>query len=103
MLIDTDRLADLRADLEEDIDEVVALFLSEADAAIREVQGTTDPAAKGELFHALKGSALNLGLAELAALGRAGEADPDNVDAARVRAVFDASRAELLAALGAPG
>jgi histidine phosphotransfer protein HptB len=73
--VDWQRVDDLATEIgAEALVEVVSLFLEETDAVIARL-GTGQPTT--EDYHFLKGSALNLGLADLAALCQRGEAgDP---------------------------
>ncbi|MBP9181713.1 MAG: Hpt domain-containing protein [Fuscovulum sp.] len=104
-MIEWARLAELRAEIgDEDLADVVAMFLDEADDVVKRIQGgLPDPEMESQL-HFLKGSALNLGLSDLAALcqegerlagqGRGSEADP-----ARIVAIYEASKTAFLGAL----
>lgn len=68
-MIDWVRVQDLQEEMgHENFDEVVALFLEEADAAVALLAGRLAPADLATALHALKGSALNLGFSTLAAL-----------------------------------
>ncbi|SLN57819.1 Hpt domain protein [Roseivivax jejudonensis] len=97
-MIDWDQVLALRTEIgAEAFDEVAALFLSEVAAALDALSpDAPDLAAK---LHFLKGSALDLGLRDFAALCSAGEAQaaagarPDGLD--RLRPLFDASRVAL--------
>ncbi len=73
-MIDWSRVEELRAEIgAEDFDEVVALFFEEADDAAVRLSGADGDLPVEAVLHFLKGSALNLGLSELAALCQAGE------------------------------
>ena len=73
-MIDWDRLNQLRTEVgEDDFDEVVALFLEEVDEVVARLAANPDPATYEADLHFLKGSALNLGFSDLAALCEAGE------------------------------
>lgn len=106
-MIDWNRVAELRAEVGEDaFDEIIELFLEEVQEVARRLQGApaTDQTLAADL-HFLKGSALNLGFSELAALCAAGEArasagDAGGVDLAAVLACHQASCREFLARLG---
>ncbi|MFA5538046.1 MAG: Hpt domain-containing protein [Gemmobacter sp.] len=97
-MIDRDRIATLRAEIgEEDLAEVVALFMEEADESITRLRAAATPARQAEELHFLKGCALNLGFAALAGLCAGGEdriaaGQPGAVDADRLAALFAASR-----------
>ena len=102
-MIDWGRVRDLRNDMgAEDFDEVAGLFTAE----VEETLAALDPAAPaGDLarqLHALKGSALNLGFADLARLcaaaemqARAGQAAA--VPVPEIRAIYRASKTAFLA------
>jgi histidine phosphotransfer protein HptB len=66
-MIDWDRVDALRDEIgDDDLAEVVALFLEETDAVAERLSGSS-PAARLEAdLHFMKGSALNLGFADLA-------------------------------------
>ena len=73
MMIDWTRVDELRAEVGDDgFDEVVDLFLEETDEVIARLL-EVDDSALGSDMHFLKGSALNLGLSELAKLCQDGE------------------------------
>ncbi len=73
-MIDWTRVNDLRAEIgEENFDEIVALFLEEADAAVASLSEGLVLADLGTALHSLKGSALNLGFDSLAQLCGAAE------------------------------
>jgi histidine phosphotransfer protein HptB len=107
-MINWDRVAELRDEIGADgFVEVVELFLEEADEAVVRLagdRGAATAAGLGADLHFLKGSALNLGLVQLADLCQQGEraaarGDSDAVDTDVVRAVYAQSRAALLAGL----
>lgn len=73
-MIDWTRVNDLRAEIgDENFDEIVELFLQEADMAVADLSGRLALADLGIALHALKGSALNLGFDSLAQLCGAAE------------------------------
>lgn len=97
-MIDWDRVNELRSEFGEGgFAEVVGLFLEEADEVVTQLGlGLTADQVEGRL-HFLKGSALNLGLTELAALcqdgeRRAAQGGGGAVDLARVVACYAASK-----------
>jgi histidine phosphotransfer protein HptB len=95
-MIDWDRVAQLREEIgTSDFDEVVEMFLDETDEVIDRLRaGAPYPTLEAEL-HFLKGSALNLGLRQLAGLCDAGEklaAGGGQVDLATVIHSYAASR-----------
>ena len=84
LMIDWTRVDELRAEVGDDgFDEVVDLFLEETDEVIDRLL-TVDDAALGRDLHFLKGSALNLGLRELAQLCQDGERFCGSGQAAKV-------------------
>lgn len=100
-MISAARVAELRDEVgEDDFAEIVALFLSEAEAMLDALRAAAGEGEAAALLHALKGCALNLGFDALAELCReGGDAGPWEVRAARLAHVFARSREEL-AALG---
>lgn len=104
-MIDWKRVAELREEIGADgFVEVADMFLDEADGAVQAlVTGLPAEEVEGQL-HFLKGSALNLGLSELAAICQEGErkaaaGQGAAVDKAQVAAIYRASRARLLRGL----
>jgi histidine phosphotransfer protein HptB len=102
VMIDWERVQELRSEIGPDsFMEVVDMFLEEADGvAARLASGVADTALEAEL-HFLKGSALNLGLDQLAALCQAGEraaakGDAGTVDRAAVMQAYAASKSAFL-------
>lgn len=102
-MIDWDRVTRLRAEVGPDeFRDVVALFLEEADALVERLRTAGGGRTLADDLHFLKGSALNLGFAELVDLCRAGEAlategRPDAVDLAALVASYGRARASFLA------
>ncbi len=100
-MIDWSRVEELKDEVgEEDFDEVLELFFSEVSDCLERLDPTSDVAQLEEDMHFLKGSALNLGFAEFAALCQAGESaaaagDTSAVDVSEVRALFDLSKQAL--------
>lgn len=71
MLVDWERVRDLRDEIGEDgFNDVVALFLEESDTVIDRI--TTGGTASDAELHFLRGAALNLGFADLADICRNG-------------------------------
>jgi HPt (histidine-containing phosphotransfer) domain-containing protein len=104
-MIDWKRVAELREEIGADgFVEVADMFLDEAEGAVRALlAGLPAGEIEGQL-HFLKGSALNLGLSDLAAICQDGErkaAVGQPVDMAQVAAIWQASRAGLLGGLSA--
>ncbi|MBT8475023.1 MAG: Hpt domain-containing protein [Rhodobacteraceae bacterium] len=100
-MISWKRMDELRAELgDDDFEEVVGLFLDEVEGALQRLAATQSASALQEDLHALRGSALNLGMQQLATLCREAETmlergDPGLPDIAPIAAAFDASRALL--------
>jgi histidine phosphotransfer protein HptB len=107
-MIDWARLKDLRSEIgEDDFLEVVEMFLEETDEVVAHLDGPPDLATVESRLHFLKGSALNLGLTDLAALCQRGEKSATLGNAAmvslqEVTASYKSSKAQLLAELGRP-
>lgn len=105
-MIDWARVNDLRSEIgEADFLEVVAMFLEETDDVVAQLAGPPNLNTVEDRLHFLKGSALNLGLTDLARLCQAGEKSAASGDVASVdlRTVTDSYRAaktKLLASLG---
>jgi len=73
-MIDWTRVRDLRDEIgADDLDEVVAMFLEEADEVIKRIASTDTAKSLEADLHFLKGAALNLGFANFAALCQDGE------------------------------
>ena len=73
-MIDWDRVRELRSEIgPDDFDEVVSLFLEEADEAIARLSLDGGAKALAADLHFLKGAALNLGFDTLSALCQDGE------------------------------
>jgi HPt (histidine-containing phosphotransfer) domain-containing protein len=102
-MIDWDRVCELRDEIgTEDFAEVVQLFLEETDEVAKKIGKDRDPQALESELHFLKGSALNLGFRDLAALCQIGEkaaatGQGANVDLAKVVAVYEKSKATFAA------
>ena len=99
-MIDWARVRELRDEIgADDFDEVVALFLEEADEVMARMSPALGAKALEADLHFLKGAALNLGFGQFAALCQAGErraADGDaGVDIAPVRESYAESRIAL--------
>lgn len=104
-MIDWKRVDELRMEIGTDgFVEVADMFLEEADQAVRLLlSGLPSGEIEGQL-HCLKGSALNLGLTDLASICQDGERKAAAgygalVDTGQVAAVYRASRGILLAGL----
>ena len=105
-MIDWERVDQLRDEVgAEDFAEVVDLFLEEVDEVIARLSDAPDPLRHERDLHFLKGSALNLGFAALAALCEAGEraaaaGRADTVEIAPVLECYSRSRRAFEATLG---
>ncbi|MEZ5798626.1 MAG: Hpt domain-containing protein [Paracoccaceae bacterium] len=104
-MIEWGRLNELRSEIgDEDLADVVAMFLDEADEVVARIRaGLTDAELEAQL-HFLKGSALNLGLSELASLcqegeRQAGQGQGQAIDAGHISAVYQASKSAFLGAM----
>ncbi|MDP3261610.1 MAG: Hpt domain-containing protein [Tabrizicola sp.] len=101
-MIDWNRVEQLREEIGvDDFLEVAGMFLEEADQTIDLLSARPAPGQIGSLLHFLKGSALNLGLADLARLCQDGErlvttGDPARIDIVHLSAVYAASRAAFI-------
>ncbi|WP_225027914.1 Hpt domain-containing protein [Xinfangfangia pollutisoli] len=103
-MIDWDRLNELRAEIgDEDLADVVGVFLDETDEVMARIRLVPACEMEGRL-HFLKGSALNLGLRDFADLcqdgekrAAAGQAAPVDLD--QLAAVYQASKTAFLGAL----
>lgn len=97
-----DELADeIGAD---DFAEVVALFLEEVERELDRLYDLTDANALERTLHFLKGSALNLGFSEFAALCQLGEhqaaqGNSSDIRADRVVDCYNRSKSEFMAGL----
>lgn len=90
MLVDWDRVRDLRDEIGEDgFDDVVAVFLEESDAVVDRIRN--GGAASDAELHFLRGAALNLGFADLAETCRNG------ADLTVVAALYAQSKAAFMA------
>lgn len=105
-MIDWARINDLRSEIgEDDFLEVVAMFLEETDDVVVQLAGPSNLNTVEDRLHFLKGSALNLGLTDLARLCQNGEksaasGDVASVDLLAVTDSYRAAKTELLASLG---
>lgn len=104
-MIDWDRLNELRDEIgQEDLIEVVGVFLDEADEVMQRVLAEGAAGNLESSLHFLKGSALNLGLVDLAALCQTGEKQAaaghsDAIDLNRLADLYEASKTAFLGAL----
>ncbi|MDE3029947.1 MAG: Hpt domain-containing protein [Paracoccaceae bacterium] len=99
-MIDWQRVDCLRVEIgDDDFTEVVALFLEEVDEALENLNKATTPAAREAALHFLKGSALNIGFVDFAAICQAGEravAAGKAVDFGAISARYRTSKDEFL-------
>jgi HPt (histidine-containing phosphotransfer) domain-containing protein len=106
-MIDWNRVEELRDEIgAEGFAEVIDMFLDEAMGALNALAAGLPAGEVETQLHFLKGSALNLGLRDLAAICQDGErraagGDAASVDIPRLSATFQASRKSLLAWLSA--
>lgn len=104
-MIDWARVTELRDEIgQDDLDEVVALFLDEVEEGIETLRRGLAAGALEEHLHYLKGSALNLGFAEFSELCQSGETAAAQgaaatIDLPRIVQCYETSKAEFLAAL----
>ncbi|TXI06325.1 MAG: Hpt domain-containing protein [Pseudorhodobacter sp.] len=99
-MIDWSRVTELRDEIgSEDFAEVVALFLEEADEVVARLPACDGARPLESALHFLKGSALNLGFDQLAALCQDGErqagAGSVSVGTAAIAACYAASKSEF--------
>jgi histidine phosphotransfer protein HptB len=103
-LTDWQRVDDLASEIGADaVVEVVTMFLEETDEVMARLAGG---APTTEDYHFLKGSALNLGLTDLATLCQLGEQEAKSglanpATQAAVLALYPASKADLVAGIAA--
>lgn len=102
-MIDWERVDCLLAEIgDADFKEVVDLFLEEVEGVLGRLSPQARPRQQEADLHFLKGSALNLGFADLAALCQAEErraASGSPIDGAPIVALYAASRQAFLARL----
>jgi histidine phosphotransfer protein HptB len=106
-MIDWKRVEELRTEIGADgFAEVAEMFLEEAEETVQSLLAGPDAGEVEGQLHFLKGSALNLGLADLAAICQEGErlaaaGHGAAVDTSAVAAVYRVSRGALLDGLAA--
>ena len=104
-MIEWSRVNELRDEIgDENLDEVIDLFLEEVEDVIARLRSTPDLTRLEEDLHFLKGSALNLGFSHFSDLCMAGEqmaaaGQAGAVDLSAILAGFDASKAAFEAGL----
>lgn len=106
-MIDWNHVRRLRDEIGVDaFEEVVEMFLDEVETEIAKLRTSRGMRDLDVQLHFIKGSALNLGFAEFAALCQWGEAAASNgmtanVNLTELMACYDRSKATFLAGLGA--
>jgi histidine phosphotransfer protein HptB len=104
-MIDWARVNDLKEEIGlDDLAEVTAMFLDEADELVARLTPSASAAQIEADLHFLKGCALNLGFSAVSVLCRTGErkaraADIADLDLAELTQVYQASKAAFLAGL----
>ena len=104
-MIDWAKVAELQNEIgAEEFTEVSEIFLEEVDDEIAALRSGCPPDALEARLHCLKGSALNLGFADFAALCQIGESAAADgharqVDVGAIVASFDASKSAFIAGL----
>lgn len=97
MLVNPARVEALCQEIgEDDFPEVLEMFLSESAQVVARLQEAADPAAVSADMHFLKGSALTMGLDDLAAFCLTAEQGAA-LDPVALADLFERSRAALLA------
>lgn len=99
-MIDWTRVNDLRDEIgADDFNEVVVMFLEEADEVIARIASTDAPKSLEADLHFLKGAALNLGFASFATLCQDGERraalGETGLDIAAVQTCYASSKTAL--------
>jgi HPt (histidine-containing phosphotransfer) domain-containing protein len=106
-MIDWDHVRRLRDEIgAEAFEEVVEMFLDEVETEIAKLRASRGMRDLDVQLHFIKGSALNLGFADFAALCQRGEVAASNgmtanVNLTELMACYDRSKATFLAGLGA--
>lgn len=101
-MIDWRRVEELREEIGADgFSEVADMFLDEAEQAVRALQSGLAAGDIAAQLHFLKGSALNLGLSDLAAICQEGErkaatGEGGAIDIGQVASVYRDSRSQLV-------
>lgn len=105
-MIDWSRVEELKDEVgEEDFVEVADMFLEEVDEVVARLQSAPDPATLKDDMHFLKGSALNLGFADMGRFCQeseqsATEGNTGSIDIAKLIAIYRASK-DIFAQAGA--
>jgi HPt (histidine-containing phosphotransfer) domain-containing protein len=99
-MIDTSRIAELEEEIGDGVEEVLSLFLEEAEDVVGRLEKAEDGRQRTELLHFLRSGALNLGFRGLAGISARVEACDDAARPwpaviAELRGALMASRAAL--------
>lgn len=99
-----ERVEELRSEVGHDgFDEIVALFLEEADEVVTRLSKEFNPQSIEADLHFLKGAALNLGFSDFADFCQEGERAASNgpvtFDPRAMRTLYDSSRAAFVRGL----
>lgn len=78
-MIDKSRVAELEEEIGEGVEEILLLFLDEAEEAIDRLEAAEDGHTRTDLLHFLRSGALNLGMRGLADISARAEACDDEV------------------------
>ncbi len=93
-IIDIQRAEELRAEVgDSDFAEIAGLSLEELIETADTLLSETDPAARSNAFHGMKGAALNLGFTQVARLCAVGERAPEAACVTEVTRACAAARA----------
>ncbi|MGR3502128.1 Hpt domain-containing protein [Pseudaestuariivita sp.] len=105
-MIDWDQVAELREAVGADeFDDLIEVFLDEVETVLNEITASPDDAQLESRLHFVKGSALNLGFTQFAALCQTGESTaragtPGDVDLAQIMDAYAAEKDELMREMG---
>lgn len=100
-MINWSRIKELEQEIgPEALREIAEIFLEEVEEALEGLKDAPNGRARSEKMHFLKGSALNLGLQEMAELCSRGEAGAADATDDQVSASFARAKTALLTELG---
>ena len=100
-MINWSRIQELEQEIgPEGLREIAEIFLEEVEEALAGLKDAPSGPARSEMMHFLKGSALNLGLREMADLCDRGESGDADVTDDHVVAAFARAKTALLTELG---
>lgn len=104
-MIDWSRVQELKTEIgADDFFDVIDVFLQETDAVVARLPNPSDPQSLANDLHFLKGSALNLGFAELAEICQDGEkrmaSGVEEMSAQAILDVYARSRRAFLGGIG---